>query len=111
MVMSDKCMGVPQLLRGKCPGCPPKIYAYASFVSIMMGAKAPANGTFCLAIIMYCQTLVFKQAPIRGILHNISSLRYCDLSDTIGYFRQADNTLSLVSSQVETLSTFAAGYL
>src|SRR6218665_3367948 len=26
---SDKCMGVSQLLGCACPGCPPKVYAYA----------------------------------------------------------------------------------
>jgi len=28
VVKSDKCMGVFQLLEGKCPGCPAKGYAY-----------------------------------------------------------------------------------
>jgi len=29
VVKSDKCMGV-SIIGGMCPGCPPKVYAYAT---------------------------------------------------------------------------------
>lgn len=102
--------GRSSTIKGQVPGLPPKNIRLCVVCVYYDGCEGASQWYFLFSH-MYCQTLVFKQAPIRGILHNISSLRYCDLSDTIGYFRQADNTLSLVSSQVETLSTFTAGYL